>query len=230
MQAGEVDLAVHSLKDVPTALPEGPALAAVLERADPATRSSPGGRASRRASRGGARGDHEPAAARPAAGPPARLGWSTSAGTSTRGSASCTRASSTRSCSRSPDSHGWVGRTRPPNGWTRSVSSPRRAGRDRPRGTGKRCQDAEGRASSSTTGPPAGGDGGAGLPRETGRGCNVRCAPSPAAWGVLRLVAFVAGPDGSGLLRGEGEGEDEEGLGRGVAEALRAQGATLVAR
>jgi hydroxymethylbilane synthase len=33
--ADEVDLAVHSLKDVPTAMPEGLALAAVLERADP---------------------------------------------------------------------------------------------------------------------------------------------------------------------------------------------------
>ncbi|HET8648160.1 MAG TPA: hydroxymethylbilane synthase, partial [Vicinamibacteria bacterium] len=33
--AGEVDLAVHSLKDVPTALPDGLGLVAVLERADP---------------------------------------------------------------------------------------------------------------------------------------------------------------------------------------------------
>jgi hydroxymethylbilane synthase len=33
--AGEVDLAVHSLKDVPTALPGGLALVAILERADP---------------------------------------------------------------------------------------------------------------------------------------------------------------------------------------------------
>jgi hydroxymethylbilane synthase len=33
--ADEVDLAVHSLKDVPTALPEGLALVAILERADP---------------------------------------------------------------------------------------------------------------------------------------------------------------------------------------------------
>ena len=34
MLAGEVDLAVHSLKDVPTAMPEGLRLCAVLERAD----------------------------------------------------------------------------------------------------------------------------------------------------------------------------------------------------
>jgi hydroxymethylbilane synthase len=35
MLGGDVDLAVHSLKDVPTALPEGLRLCAVLERADP---------------------------------------------------------------------------------------------------------------------------------------------------------------------------------------------------
>jgi len=35
LQAGEVDLAVHSLKDVPTALPAGLTLCAILERADP---------------------------------------------------------------------------------------------------------------------------------------------------------------------------------------------------
>lgn len=35
MLVGEVDLAVHSLKDVPTALPEGLRLCATLERADP---------------------------------------------------------------------------------------------------------------------------------------------------------------------------------------------------
>jgi hydroxymethylbilane synthase len=35
LQAEEVDLAVHSLKDVPTALPGGLALVAILERADP---------------------------------------------------------------------------------------------------------------------------------------------------------------------------------------------------
>jgi hydroxymethylbilane synthase len=35
MLRGEVDLAVHSLKDVPTALPDGLSLCAILERADP---------------------------------------------------------------------------------------------------------------------------------------------------------------------------------------------------
>ena len=35
MQAGEIDLAVHSLKDVPTVTPEGLELVAMLDRADP---------------------------------------------------------------------------------------------------------------------------------------------------------------------------------------------------
>jgi len=35
MLAGQIDLAVHSLKDVPTALPAGLSLCALLERADP---------------------------------------------------------------------------------------------------------------------------------------------------------------------------------------------------
>ena len=35
MLVGEVDLAVHSLKDVPTSLPDGLALCAILERGDP---------------------------------------------------------------------------------------------------------------------------------------------------------------------------------------------------
>ena len=42
--AGEVDLAVHSLKDVPTVLPAGLALCAFLERADPRDALVEGGR------------------------------------------------------------------------------------------------------------------------------------------------------------------------------------------
>ncbi len=36
MQAGEADIAVHSMKDVPAAMPSGFCIAAVLERASPA--------------------------------------------------------------------------------------------------------------------------------------------------------------------------------------------------
>ena len=35
LETGEIDMAVHSLKDMPTVLPEGMTLGAVLERADP---------------------------------------------------------------------------------------------------------------------------------------------------------------------------------------------------
>ncbi len=35
LEIGEIDMAVHSLKDMPTVLPDGMALGAVLERADP---------------------------------------------------------------------------------------------------------------------------------------------------------------------------------------------------
>ena len=67
MLAGEVDLAVHSLKDVPTALPAGLALCAILERADPRDALLSSGAAARRPAGGRRRGHDQPAAAGAAA-------------------------------------------------------------------------------------------------------------------------------------------------------------------
>lgn len=60
---------------------------------------------------------------------------------------------------------------------------------------------------------------------ELGGGCNVPLgAYARPEGGGLRLVAFVARPDGSGLLRGEGRGSDPQQLGLSVARDVRARG------
>jgi hydroxymethylbilane synthase len=59
-----------------------------------------------------------------------------------------------------------------------------------------------------------------------GGGCNVPLgAHAFAAGGDLELVAFVASPDGSAMLRGERRGSDAAALGRALAEDLVARGA-----
>jgi hydroxymethylbilane synthase len=59
-----------------------------------------------------------------------------------------------------------------------------------------------------------------------GGGCNVPLgAHAVAAGSGLELVAFVAAPDGSTLLRGERRGNDPEALGRALADEMIAQGA-----
>jgi hydroxymethylbilane synthase len=59
-----------------------------------------------------------------------------------------------------------------------------------------------------------------------GGGCNVPLgAHAIAAVGDLELVAFVAAVDGPGLLRAERRGSDAEALGRALAEDLRRRGA-----
>jgi len=63
--------------------------------------------------------------------------------------------------------------------------------------------------------------------------CNVPLAAfaETLGGGRLRLRALVASPDGARIVRAEGEGEEPEALGRRVAEALLAQGAdALLAR
>ena len=59
-----------------------------------------------------------------------------------------------------------------------------------------------------------------------GGGCNVPLgAHAFAVEGALELVAFVAATEGPGLLRGERRGSDPRGLGRALAEDLRSRGA-----
>jgi hydroxymethylbilane synthase len=61
---------------------------------------------------------------------------------------------------------------------------------------------------------------------ELGGGCNVPLgAHAFEARGALELVAFVAAPDGSGVLRGERRGSDPEALGRELALELAGRGA-----
>ena len=98
---GRVDLAVHSLKDLPTELPEGLALAAMPEREDPRDASS--GRRWRDLQRG-AQGRHQFAAARgaiarAAAGSAGRIGARQPRHAAAQARR---RASTTRSCWRPP--------------------------------------------------------------------------------------------------------------------------------
>jgi hydroxymethylbilane synthase len=64
-----------------------------------------------------------------------------------------------------------------------------------------------------------------------GGGCNVPLgAYAVVEDGALRLAAFVARPDGAAILRGEGRAADPVTLGQSVAEDLRSRGAaTLLA-
>jgi len=64
-----------------------------------------------------------------------------------------------------------------------------------------------------------------------GGGCNVPLgAHAFAVDGGLELVAFVAAVDGEGLLRGERRGSDPRDLGRALAEDLRSRGADALLR
>lgn len=60
--------------------------------------------------------------------------------------------------------------------------------------------------------------------------CNVPLAAfaEPRAGGGLRLRALVASPDGARIVRAEDEGDEPEALGRRVAEALLADGAAAL--
>ena len=109
--AGEIDVAVHSAKDVPGELPDGLAIVAVPARAD--ARDALCGAGSLDDLPAGARVGTSSLRRRPSCAPRATTSRSsTCAATSTRGCASSPRASATRSCSRSPGSSGWAARRR----------------------------------------------------------------------------------------------------------------------
>ena len=214
MLAGEVDLAVHSLKDVPTVLPDGLSLVRGPRARRPARRSPLVGPTARRAAGGRHGGDDEPAAAGAAAARCARTSSSpTCAGTWTRASGGCERGASTRSCSR----------------WRASRGSDGRRGHRGPRPAAVRARRrARGRSRSSAgTATAAVRDAVAPLDHAPtaravtaeraflaalGGGCNVPLgAHAFAAGDQLELVAFVAAADGSALLRGERRGSDPRG-------------------
>ena len=98
---GRADLAVHSLKDLPTELPEGLVLAAVPEREDP--RDAVVGKRARRTCRTAPRSAPVRCAApRNCASSGPTWWWNPSAAISIRACASWTKASTTRSCWRPP--------------------------------------------------------------------------------------------------------------------------------
>ena len=105
MLAGEVDLAVHSLKDVPDGAARRPGAVRDPRARRPARRAPVRGAAARRAARRGRASAPRACAGRRCC---ARCGPTscspTCAATSTRASGGCARAASTRSCSRWPGS------------------------------------------------------------------------------------------------------------------------------
>jgi hydroxymethylbilane synthase len=233
MLAGQVDLAVHSLKDVPTALPPGLELCAQLERADPRDALL---------SNSGKRLESLPAGARV-------------------GTTSLRRSSQVKAMR--PDLHvddlrGNVDtrirrlRERHYDAILLAMAGLVRLGR-----TGEVTQVLD-----PDVFVPAPGQGAIALECRQGDegvraavaplhheptaravtaersmlaalegGCNVPLGAHAAHAGAgLRLRAFVARADGSAILRGEDTGEDPEALGRRVAADLLARGAWQLVR
>jgi hydroxymethylbilane synthase len=230
MLAGEVDLAVHSLKDVPTALPDGLSLCAVLERADPrdALLSS------------GPRLAELPAGA-------------------TVGTTSLRRQALVRACRPDvvlADLRGNVdtrirrlregrfdaillalaGLTRLGRaGEATEALDPRQFVPAPGQGAiALECRD-EDTAVREATAPLDDAPTARAVAAERaflealGGGCNVPLgAHAFAVDGELELVAFVAAADGNRLLRGERRGPDPRALGRALAEDLRSRGASAL--
>jgi hydroxymethylbilane synthase len=227
MLAGEVDLAVHSLKDVPTALPEGLSLCGFLERADPRDALLSAGR---------------PLAALPAG---ARVGTTSLrrqallremrpdlALADLRGNVD-TRIKRLRDGRFDAILLAMAGLARLGRaGEVTEALDPRRFVPAPGQGAiALECRDADAalrEAVAPLDHPPTSRAVAAerAFLAGLGGGCNVPLgAHAFAAGDDLELVAFVASPDGGALLRGERRGADAEALGRALAEDLRGRGA-----
>ena len=227
MLAGEVDLAVHSLKDVPTRLPDGLSLCALLERADPRDALLSAG---------------EPLAGLPAG---ARVGTTSLrrqalvremrpdlALADLRGNVD-TRILRLREGRFDAILLAMAGLARLGRaGEVTEALDPRRFVPAPGQGAiALECRDGDGFVRDAVA-PLDHAPTARAVAAERaflavlGGGCNVPLgAHAFAAGGELELVAFVAGADGRGLLRGERRGGDAEALGRALAEDLRARGA-----
>ena len=226
MLAGEVDLAVHSLKDVPTVLPDGLSLCAFLERADPRDALALGRDARSRELPAGATGGHdEPAAAGAAAGAAARPRPRRPARQRGHADPPAARGALRRDPPRDGGPHAARAGGRGDRGPRPAPLRARARGRGRSpssAGTGtRRCATPWRR--STTPRPRARWRPSAPSWPALGGGCNVPLgAHAFAADGAAcELVAFVAAADGRGLLRGERRGADARGprprAGRGPA-------------
>jgi hydroxymethylbilane synthase len=227
MLAGEVDLAVHSLKDVPTVLPDGLSLCAILERADPrdALLSS------------GLRLAQLPAGARVGTTSLRRQALVRAARadvvlTDLRGNVD-TRIQRLREGRFDAILLAMAGLTRLGRAAEATEALDPRQFVPAP-GQGAialECRDADA-AVREAVAPLDHAPTARAIAAERaflealGGGCNVPLgAHAFAVDGALELVAFVAAVDGEGLLRGERRGSDPRGLGRALAEDLRSRGA-----
>lgn len=225
--AGEVDLAVHSLKDVPTALPAGLSLCAFLERADPRDALVSRGERLAALPRGAVVGTTSlrRRALVGALRPDLRL-LDLRGNVDTRllrlregrfdavllAMAGLTRLGRAAEATEALDAHSFV--PAPGQG-----------------AIALECRDAD-TAVRDAVRPLHHEPTARAVAAERaflaalGGGCNVPLgAHATHAGAELELVAFVASEDGRQILRGERRGSDPEGLGRALADDLAARGA-----
>jgi hydroxymethylbilane synthase len=229
--AREVDLAVHSLKDVPTALPEGLALCAFLERADPRdallstsgeplARLAPGARVGTTSLRRGAqvkaqrpdlhvedlRGNVDTRIQRLREGRYDAI---------LLAMAGLTRLGRTDEVTERLDP--WAFLPAPGQG-VMALECRSEDGDVRAAAQALHHAETERAVTAERTFLAA-----------LGGGCNVPLgAYAVTDGGALRLAGFVARPDGSALLRAEGRGADPAALGNAVADDLKARGAVAL--